>query len=137
MSAVGKALYGRMSAHAGLAALVVDRIYPKERPQGSAVPAVTYHQITGPRVSAMGSDPGIVQALYQVSCWASEASTRSAYENAQNVVTQVRAALQRFRGTVNGVEILDCFLEDEGDLVDEDDRTVEGIRLDFRISARE
>ncbi len=63
----------------------------------------------------MGSDIGLARALFQVT------SFDDSYSGVKAVAAQVRAALQRYRGTINGDVIQDIYLENELDLYD--DRT--------------
>lgn len=102
-------LFTRLSTFAGLTALVSTRIYPVIMPQETVKPAVTYQLISSPREVAMGSDPGLVKARFQLNAWATTAL------EARNVIKQVRLALERYR--VAGVE--DCFIETEYDVFDE------------------
>lgn len=110
MAVVEEALFTRLSGFAGLTALIAARIYPVVLPQDVVLPAVSYRRLSGPRSSAMGSDPGLAHPRFEVNAWARE------YLAAKNVKEQIRAALQRWRGTVSGVEIIDTFILDERDL---------------------
>lgn len=106
------ALYTYLSTHAGLIALTSTRIYPDDLPQSPTYPAVVFNMISGPRVHAMGSDPGLTYPRYEFTCWGStKASARA-------VALQVIAALQDYTGTMGGaggVTIQRIFLEDESD----------------------
>jgi len=106
---IEEALHTRLAGHAGLAALVGSRIYPSVLPQGVALPALSYAKSAGPRVHAMGTDPGLARPRFEISCWS------PSYAEAKQVAAQARAALGRWRGTVSGVEVLDSFLRDERD----------------------
>lgn len=123
---IEESLFTRLSTHAGLSALVSARIYPLILPQKPTLPAVTYTRVSGERVSAMGADTVIARPRFQVSCFA------STYASARAVAAQVRAALQRWRGTVGGVVIQDSFIESEIDLY-EDDTKLYHTALDFEI----
>lgn len=102
---IEEALVTRAAATAGLTALIGAgasmRFYPQQLPQKPTYPAVTYTQVSAPREQAMGSDPGIVQARVQLSAWGSSA------QSARDVAEQLRAAFERWRGTVGGVVVLD------------------------------
>ena len=81
----------------------------------------------------MGSDLSTASPRFQVSCWA------ETYLACKNVAEQVRLALQRWRGTVDGVVIQDSFLEGDTDLF-EDESDLSGtfqVALDFVIHHRE
>lgn len=90
------ALYNYLSSYAGLSALVSSRIYPLVMPQTPTLPVVVYQQVSGPRVHAMGNDPGIMDARYQFACWA------SAHDDAAAVAQQIRLAFENYSGTMGG-----------------------------------
>lgn len=110
---IEQAIYTRLGAFAGLTALVSTRIYPALLPQDPVYPAVTYTTISAERVSAMGADPGVARRRMQVSAWG------ATFTSASDVAEQVRAALQRHRGTADGTEILDIYVENTLDLYDD------------------
>lgn len=120
MAHLEEGIYARLAAFAALTALVpAARITPAPLPEGQLLPAVTFQKLDGPRVAAMGDDPGLSYPRIQVTCYAKDASGKSRLGNALDVAKQVRAALQRFRGTAGGVVFQDIYLEDERDLGDE------------------
>lgn len=114
MPQLEEALYARLSGFAGLSALVGSRIYPLRAPQTAALPLVVFQRISTIRWSAFGSDTGLARPRIQVTAWATTAMA------AKSVKEQVRAALQRWRGTVAGVEILDATIADERDQYDQE-----------------
>ena len=128
------AIFARLSGFAGLTALVVSRIYPELAPQSPTSPFLTYSRIsTAPRESAMGTDAGLVLPRFQVSSWA---DGEGAFETARAVAEQVRAALQRFRGTLASTEILDSFLDHERHIYD-GELQLHQVAMDFLIWHRE
>lgn len=131
------ALFSRLSTFAGLTALVGTRVYPAPLPQSAVLPAVTFRKIDGPRVSAMGSDTGLTHPRYQIDCFAETTTGKTALLGALDLAAQVRAALQRFRGTVAGVVIQDCFIADERDIERDPLTAVRGRSLDLIVWAVE
>lgn len=123
-------LYQRLSGFAGLTALVVARIYPQKLPQKPVYPAVTYLTVSAVRESAMGSDPGVARRRFSVIAWG------ATFTSASDVAEQVRAALQRYRGTLDGTEILDSYIELTRDLY-HDDAKVYSVVNDFDVVYRE
>lgn len=123
-------LYSRLSGFAGLAALVGTRIYPVRAAQGTARPYVTLQQVAGPRLSAMGVDNGIVLARYQIDSWG------ATYDSSRTVAKQVRLALQRYRGTIDGTEILDIFIQNELEF-DEERTRLFRVMQDYAVHHRE
>ena len=118
-------LYTRLTTHAGLSALIVDRVFPNHLPQDVTYPAISYRRVTAPRVSNYGSDAGIVRARFQIDVWA------SSYDSASAVREQVRLALQRWSNTA-GTVVQDTFFLDDQELY-EDDIDVHHFPLDFEI----
>lgn len=91
------ALYSRLSAYAGLNALVGARIYPMMLPQAPTFPAVTYFRVsTVPTqvFSAPASDQ--LRVRMQVSAWA------MSYDGAHAVADQIVAALDGWYGLLGG-----------------------------------
>jgi hypothetical protein len=126
---IEEALFSYLSGHAGLTALVANRIYPLVMPQGTTLPAVTFSKVSGPRVHAMQQDAGLAYPRFQVSCWG------ATYKQAKEVAGQVRAALQDFKGTMGGpggVVVSGVFIQDENDLY-EPNTQIYHVALDFVI----
>lgn len=93
---VETALYNYLSGFAGLVALVSTRIYPLILPQTPTLPAVVYQQVSGPRIHAMGDDPGITSPRYQFSCWDDD------HAGAAAVAQQIRLAFENYSGLMGG-----------------------------------
>jgi len=104
------AIFTRLTTHAGLSALIGTRAYPLQAPQNAATPFLVYQRVSAQRISAMGNDTGLARGRFQVSCFA------STYSSAKDVAAQARAALQRWRGTVNGTTIQDTYFENDVDV---------------------
>lgn len=102
------ALHTRLAGFAGLTALVAQRIYATKPPQNATYPAVSHFGLPGQKYSAMGADAAVASRRFQVSSWG---DTKSA---ALDVATQVRKALQRFRGTSDGIVVQDVFVVSDG-----------------------
>ncbi|MDV2503083.1 MAG: DUF3168 domain-containing protein [bacterium] len=118
--AIEEAIYTRLSTFAGLTALVSTRIHTLVLPEGVTYPAVSFFRVSGPRVHAMGSEPGLVMPRFQVSAWDQDVEgVSSGYTTARAVSAQIRAALSRWSGTVNGVVVQDSLMETERDLFNE------------------
>jgi hypothetical protein len=87
---LGTAIYGRLSADAGVAALVGDRVYPTLLPQPSTFPAVTYAMVGSPWQTAQDGSR-IRTPRYRLVCWA------KSYDEADAVGAAVAAALHLWR----------------------------------------
>ena len=112
---------------AGIGAICNNRIYPVRLPQDATFPAIVYTRISSIRHSAMGSDCGIVEKRIQVSSWG------KTYAAANALAEAVRDALQRFRGTVDGVVIQDIFVDGDGPETWEDDAEAWQGVCDYRV----
>lgn len=131
MALVEAAIFSILSNAAGLTALVGSRIYPVSMPMGTALPAVTYQRISGPRVHAMGADPGLQYPRIQVSSRSDDA------EEVKNVAEEVRLALQNYSGTVAGVVIQKAILDTDRDLPYDPATKSWGFAADFIVWAEE
>lgn len=126
---IGEALYAYLKVDVDLSALISTRIYSLTLPQNCTMPAVTYRQISGPRVHTMGSDPGLTHPRFQFSCWG------SSYGSAKDVARKLQAALQDYKGTMGGgggVVVQASLLENELDIYDPDTKLY-CVPLDFII----
>ena len=88
-----------MEGVSGLTSLVSTRIYPAQRPQNSAMPAVSYFKVNTTREYRHGGAAGWANPRFQFDCWA------KTYGAAKNVAEQVRLAMNDFTGTFSGVEV--------------------------------
>lgn len=135
---VEDALYTRLSGYSGLSALVGTRISPLKLTQNSTLPAVTFQRISANRVHAMGADPGIVTARYQVTSWGDGKDGADGYGDVKDVAVQVLAALSRYSGTVGTIQIDGIFFDDgsDNDVYDPETERV-GVAQDFIVHYRE
>lgn len=109
MADLGEAIAKRLEDDSGVGAIAANRIYPVILPQDPDLPAVTYQTVAGDRETAMGTNPGIANPLVQVDCWA------RTHAEARSLALAVKASLERWRGTVASVEVLDVFPQREED----------------------
>lgn len=114
---IEEALYAHLSTFAGLAVLVSNRIYPLVLPQKGTYPSITYLKVSGRRLHALQTDPGMASPRFQISCWA------QTYTQAKAVAKQVQAALQNFSGVMGGaggVQVDAVLFENEFDLYEDE-----------------
>ena len=103
----GKAIYGILSANAGVTALVSTRIYPDMATQNTAFPFVVY--------SVQGLTPSDTKDgaskldMVDVSIM----SFAKTYAEAQDIAAACRTALDRYSGTVSGIAIDSIKLQDQ------------------------
>lgn len=130
MSVIEEALPARLESVTAVTDLVGTRIYPKRAPEGVTRPFLTFQRISSFREVAFGTNPGLAKPRFQFTAWGDTEA------QVQAVVTAVRQALERFRGTVLGVEILDCFVDNDEGLTD-DEAKLQGHAIDFFVHHRE
>jgi hypothetical protein len=108
--------------------LIGTRIYPNIVPQKAPMPAVTYQQISGPRLHDMQGAVGMAKARYQINCWA------ESYAKSKELDEAVRLTLDGYSsaGTIKVIHLVD-----EGDLPKTiaglDQLTRYGKRIDFLV----
>jgi len=95
----GPALYGILSANAAVSAIVSNRIYPEIAAQGATLPLVVY-KFTGLQPSDTKSGVSTLDEESYVLVAISES-----YTDVTALASKVRIALDRYTGTVNGVEV--------------------------------
>lgn len=115
-------IYTRLSAYAGIIALVSAKIYPLTLPQDVALPALSYFKVSDVPEHAMGLDADIKTIRIQVDCWA------DTYSVAKSLEVQVKAALSRYRSG----NIKDCFFDNSVDFYIAEEN-IYHIPLDFII----
>jgi len=132
---IDDAIVARAAAFGGLTALIgpqpAMRLYPTMAPQNAVPPYVTYQQISGPRIHAMGVDPGVASPRFQFSVWGLTNT------EAKTVALQVMACFSRWRGLIASVDVLDSFLENEVDLGRDDVALLHQRIVDFILWHRE
>jgi hypothetical protein len=81
------------------------RIYPMGvRPQGAALPCVTYSLVSGPTTHYSHDGPSDYAVSYQLDCWANEADA------VMDLAAEVQEALDGYRGTWGSVVVGSVFL---------------------------
>ncbi len=103
-----------LAAHAGVAGLVVARIYPVVMPQEPTYPNIVYRRVASERIQGVHSDPGVARVRLQVTAWA------ATYDECHALAEQVRLALERYGSaitgtTIAGVTVYDVFMGTEAD----------------------
>lgn len=127
---IKRALYQCLLGHAGLAALVGNRIYPNRAPQNCAMPAVVYQQVSDRRTYAKDGYAGLAWPLFQISCYA------ETYEQAEAVRAQVEAALHACPSAFDVLVVETVRLEGATDQY-EDGPGLHRVILQVRICYRE
>jgi len=121
------AIYSRLSNFTALTNLVGLRIYPGIAPQNTTLPYVTFQQISNESISAMSADTGLERPRFQLDSWSDDQL------EVENVAVQVRAALQRYEGTLDSTTIQVIFLQNDVDLYDHETE-LHHVATDFEIN---
>lgn len=100
MASLEEALYSKLSATAGVTAIVpATRIFHVKLEENSAFPAITFQRISTTRDYVLTDTVQMAEATVQLDCWSASDSEAVALAKA------VRAAIDGFRGAVSGVTI--------------------------------
>lgn len=91
-----KGVIARLLAGAGVAAIVGDRIWPMDRPQGQPLPAVVVRRIDQAPLYQDSGSTGLERARVQVDCWADTPPA------AIDLAVAVKAQLNDFEGASAG-----------------------------------
>lgn len=92
--------------------LVSSRIYPQIIPQNTALPAIIYSQIAGPRQHTLESTDNMVPSRWQFTCVA------ETYAELRGLSDAIRGVLDSYMGVCGTVEIQCAHFIDENDLTD-------------------
>lgn len=107
------ALRARLLAAAPVTALVGQRIYWEDRPQASALPAITLNYVIDARDQNMGGFQQVQRRLIQVDVWATSFATKKAMKEA--VIATLEPAV-----TSNGINFRPAV---EVDAIPQNERT--------------
>lgn len=103
----GKAIYGILAANAAVTALVSTRIYPDIATQDAVFPFLVYMiESTGPSDTKDGASKLDV-VDFSLTAYA------KTYTQAQDIAAAARTALDRYKGTVNGVNVQSVHFKDQ------------------------
>jgi hypothetical protein len=120
---IEEALRDYLKKYPGLAALVGDRVYRDHLPEQSVYPAVSFFAVSSPRHHQVD----IAWPRYQFDCWGKSPGETAA------VAEQIRHALQRYKGVMEGVPVIQGVFENEIDLGRDPDEPVYHRTVDIKI----
>ena len=120
------ALFSRLTAVAGVTALVSQRVYPVQLPQNPTLPAVTYEVLSERRLNTFRGPLGLPGTLMRVCSWG------LTYAAAKDLARQVRLALDGWQGTSSGETVQASILERQQDLY-EDEVQVHRVAAEYRF----
>ena len=100
-------------------------IFPLRAPEGSALPVLIYHKVTGPSLHSKDGDMHLAHPTFQFTCWASK------YAEAKAVIAAVNAALNAYVGpTLQGINVPEIIVEDDGRDLSDSQSLEYGVALD-------
>ncbi|QRN84840.1 DUF3168 domain-containing protein [Clostridia bacterium] len=102
-----EALTSYLLAYPGFTALIGDKLYPDELPQGIKLPAVIYSKVSDVKEHTLVGQNRLERPMLQFSVFA---STKTA---ARAIANQLKIALCDFQGIMFGLEIQYIRLENE------------------------
>ena len=124
----GKAIFGILSADAGVSAIVSTRIYPDIAAQGTALPFVVYNLT---RLVPSDTKSGVSQLdeeRYDLTC------VSDLYSESISLSEDVRTALDRYNGVVNGVNVQSIqFTDFETDFNDANEVYIATVEIVIRV----
>jgi len=104
---IEEALVKRLLDYPGLKALISNKIYPEEIPQGVTLPAVFWIKVSDVKDHLLTGQCKTERPIYQ---FTAQADTKAA---AKNVAAQIKAALIDYQGDLYGVEVQKIELQNE------------------------
>jgi hypothetical protein len=123
-------LFDHLTSHAGLAALVGTRIHPDYFSEDEDLPAIAFSLQDDRSMHTQQGPSALRQAIYRFDIWADTASA------AMEVVRQMQAALDGYRGSFKDVPIVGTFFDGAGRSRDPDTETV-NVSMRFTIHYQE
>ena len=104
---IEEALVKRLLNHAGLKALINNKIYPEEIPQGTQLPAVFWIKVSDIKDHFLTGQSNLERPIYQ---FTAQANSKGAVKP---VAEQIKAALCDYQGDLHGVEVQKIELQNE------------------------
>ena len=91
-----QALYTLLATNAGVSAIVGARVTPMRLMDVTDLPALSYTQVSGPRITTHDESAAnsLAQKRYQIDCWA------NSYAVARQLADAVRTIADGYKGTV-------------------------------------
>ena len=132
----GNYIYAKLTATAGVTALVSTRIYPVLMPQEAAYPAIIYSVSNRPMDrSTKDRDADHDTATVSFSFWADIQFGQDAYTSLDAIDSAVRIALDYVAGTAGGVVVGACKYMGSEDVFSED-RLLLGRQATYQLTTK-
>ena len=132
MSTIEEAMVARMAATAAITALIGSttsmRLYPLAVPQTATLPAMAYQKISSPKEQSQSGSSHLARSRFQLTLIA------ETYAGVKALATAVKQCWDDYHGTVSGVRIDHCSIDNDTDSQIERQATaVPVVRIDVLV----
>jgi len=91
-----------------------ERVRPMRLPQGSALPAIVYSEVSPGIEYTQGGESSLREPRYQLDCWGADELT------AKTLAAEVMLAISNYNGLMGGETVYAAFIEGKKDDPDPD-----------------
>ena len=127
---IGKLIYSRLSTDGSITAYVGTKIYPDITPQNVQYPFVVYTIVNSLPVDFKDGQSNLEEITLQIDVY-----TQS-YDDTQDLANLIRNRLDRFTGTVEGVEVQTIKYVSSDSQVYNAELSVYWMSIDFMINMK-
>jgi hypothetical protein len=127
---IGKLIYGRLSTASNITAIISTNIYPDITPQNVDYPFIVYSIIDSNPVDFKDGQSNLEEIDLQIDVYTQN------YDTTQNLANLIRNRLDRFVGTVEGVEVQSIKYVRQSSQVFNAELSVYWVSIDFMIKMK-
>jgi NAD-dependent SIR2 family protein deacetylase len=127
---IGKLIYGRLSSASNITAIISTNIYPDITPQNVDYPFIVYSIIDSNPVDFKDGQSNLEEIDLQIDVYTQN------YDTTQNLANLIRNRLDRFVGTVEGVEVQTIKYVRQSSQVFNAELSVYWVSIDFMIKMK-
>jgi NAD-dependent SIR2 family protein deacetylase len=127
---IGKLIYARLSTASNITAIISTNIYPDITPQNVDYPFIVYSIIDSSPVDFKDGQSNLEEIDLQIDVYTQN------YDTTQNLANLIRNRLDRFVGTVEGVEVQTIKYVRQSSQVFNAELSVYWVSIDFMIKMK-
>ena len=127
---IGKLIYGRLSTATNITAIVGTNIYPDITPQNVDYPFVVYTATNSTPVDYKDGQSNLEEINLQIDVYTQN------YDTTQNLANLIRNRLDRFVGTVEGIEVQTIKYVSSNSQVYNAELSVYWLSIDFMVKMK-
>jgi hypothetical protein len=127
---IGKLIYGRLSTASNITAIIGTNIYPDITPQNVDYPFIVYSIIDSSPVDFKDGQSNLEEIDLQIDVYTQN------YDTTQNLSNLIRNRLDRFVGTLEGVEVQTIKYVRQSSQVFNAELSVYWVSIDFMIKMK-